>query len=294
MGYLEMTEKQDAFLQKHFLSLGPHGFHKIAYTQWGRAHNETTAVCVHGLTRNGRDFDALAAVLAEDYRVACPDVAGRGQSDWLIHPEDYAYPTYINDMAAMIARLGVSEVDWIGTSMGGLIGMMLAAQPNSPIRRLVLNDVGPFIPKASLERIGEYVGGKPHFEDVEGVEEYLREVHAPFGPLSDAQWRHLAKHSARRGEKSGFVLHYDPAIGDAFKGVELDDVDLWPVWNQISCPVLIVRGKESDLLTEETAERMLTDGPEAELVEIENTGHAPALMDEKQIEFVRDWLASSG
>ena len=285
-----MGNKQKAFQQKDFLSLGPHGFHKIAYTQWGRGHNKKTAVCVHGLTRNGRDFDALASAMAEDYRVVCPDIAGRGQSDWLLHPEDYGYPTYISDMAAMISRLGVPEVDWIGTSMGGLIGMMLAAQPNSPIRRLILNDVGPFIPKASLERIGSYVGGNLQFDDIAGVEAYLREVHAPFGPLTDGQWAHLAENSCRRGEKGGFALHYDPAIGNAFKDVELDDVDLWPVWGQIRCPVLIIRGVRSDLLTAETAERMLTEGPESDLLEIEETGHAPALMDEKQISFIRDWL----
>lgn len=285
-----MNEKQDAFRQRDFLSLGPHGFHKIAYTEWGSAHNKRVALCVHGLTRNGRDFDPLAASLAADYRVACPDVAGRGQSDWLMHPEDYAYPTYITDMAAMIARLGVPEVDWIGTSMGGLIGMMLAAQPNSPIRRLVMNDVGPFIPKSALERIGEYVGSNVHFKSVDEVETYLRDVHAPFGDLTDTEWAHLAKHSARRGEKGGFVLHYDPAIGQAFKKGGLEDVDLWPVWSQVRCPVLIIRGQQSDLLSLETAERMLTDGPEAELVEIETAGHAPALMDAEQIGFIRDWL----
>ena len=285
-----MTENIKAMDSRAFLSLGPHGFHKVAYTEWGNPHNDNVLICVHGLTRSGRDFDPLAMALSDIYRVACPDVAGRGHSDWLLDPADYGYPLYLADMAAMIARLGATEVDWVGTSMGGLIGMMLAAQPNSPIRKLVVNDVGPFIPREALERIGDYVGASPTFSSVKEVEAYLRQVHAPFGPLTDAQWRHLAETSTRRGAKGKLALHYDPAIGDAFKSGELNDVDLWPVWDQIKCPVLIIRGKDSDLLTSETASRMLTDGPEAELLEIEDTGHAPALMDEGQIDFIRKWL----
>jgi len=171
-----------------------------------------------------------------------------------------------------------------------LIGMMLAAQPNSPIRKLVINDVGPFIPKEALERISDYVGSNPHFDTIEEAEAYLRDVHAPFGPLTDEQWRHLAETSVRRGEKGGLALHYDPAIADAFKNTDLEDVDLWPVWNQIKCPVLVIRGKDSDLLTADTAARMLTDGPDAELLEIAETGHAPALMVEDQINYIRNWL----
>jgi pimeloyl-ACP methyl ester carboxylesterase len=285
-----MSEKSYPMSERAFLNLGPHGFHKIAYTQWGNPHNDKVLICVHGLTRSGRDFDALAEKLSETYRVACPDVAGRGKSDWLLDASDYGYPLYLADMAALIARVGVTEVDWIGTSMGGLIGMMLAAQPNSPIRKLVINDVGPFIPLEALERIGSYVGQERTFATVEEAESYLRDVHSTFGPLTDAQWRHLAETSIRRGAKGKLTLHYDPAIGNAFNSGDLADVDLWPVWDQIKCPVLIVRGKDSDLLTSETASRMLTDGPDAELLEIENTGHAPALMDEEQVEYIRKWL----
>ncbi len=285
-----MSKKSKSMSEREFLNLGLYGFHKIAYTQWGKAHNKRVLVCVHGLTRTGRDFDALAENLSDLYRVACPDVAGRGRSDWLLNPSEYGYPLYLNDMATMIARLGATEVDWVGTSMGGLIGMMLAAQPNSPIRRLVINDVGPFIPKAALERIGDYVGSNPHFETIEEAEAYLRKVHEPFGNLSNKQWRHLAETSVRRGEKGGLDLHYDPAIADAFKKGDLEDVDLWPIWNQIKCPVLVIRGQDSDLLSADTASRMLTDGPDAELLEIADTGHAPALMDKDQIKFIRNWL----
>jgi pimeloyl-ACP methyl ester carboxylesterase len=286
------TDEANRPEQDSFLGLGPHGFHKVAYTSWGDTGIDRVAICVHGLTRNGRDFDALAQALAPNYRVACPDIAGRGGSDWLLHPEDYGYPLYMNDMAALIARLDVDAVDWIGTSMGGLIGMMLAAQPNSPIRRLVINDVGPFIPKGALERIGGYVGSRTHFRDIEEADSYLRTVHATFGPLSDAQWRHLATHSVRRDEGGGFTLHYDPRIGDAFAG-PIEDIDLWNIWDAIDCPVLVLRGGESDLLLPETAQRMVTSGPDAELIEIPGVGHAPALMDPDQIGAIKDWLVAS-
>jgi pimeloyl-ACP methyl ester carboxylesterase len=271
------------------LGLGPHGFHRVAYVEWGERAAPRTLVCAHGLTRNGRDFDRLATALADAFRVVCPDVVGRGRSDWLTQAEGYGYPQYLADMAALIARLDVLEVDWVGTSMGGLIGMMLAAQPNTPIRRLVLNDVGPFLPKAALERIAGYVGQDPRFETLEALEAYLRRVHAPFGPLPDAAWRHLAEHGHRRLPDGGFGLAYDPAIGAAFRqGVQ--DVDLWSVWDAVRCPVLVLRGAESDLLSAETAAEMERRGPRARVVTFPGIGHAPALVAEDQIAVVRGWL----
>jgi pimeloyl-ACP methyl ester carboxylesterase len=273
------------------LGLGPHGFHRIAYTRWG--DGARTLVCVHGLTRNGRDFDRLAAALSERWQVVCPDVPGRGRSDWL-PPSDYSYPQYLADMTALIARVGAMEVDWLGTSMGGLIGMMLAAQPNTPIRRLVLNDIGPFIPKAGLARIAEYVGKDPRFATVDELEAYLRQVHAPFGPLSDQDWRHMALQGYRRLEGGGFGLAYDPAVGPAFLagGIE-KDVDLWSVWDAVRCPVLVLRGADSDILLAETAAEMERRGPKARVVEFPGVGHAPALMNESSIAVVRDWLSST-
>ncbi len=278
--------------QKNFLSLGPHGFHRIAYTQWGEENASHTAVCVHGLTRNSRDFDFLAQSLSDDYQVICPDIAGRGYSDWLLNPHDYGFPVYVNDMAALLARIGDEKIDWIGTSMGGIIGMMLAAQPNSPIQRLVINDVGPFIPKDSLARIADYLGMDPRFKTLDDLEQYLRLVHEPFGELTDEQWQHLSEHSAKRCEDGHFALHYDPALATPIKETEPVDVDLWPLWDAIKCPVLILRGEKSDLLTRETAEEMLKRGPDAELVEIPQVGHAPTLMDDSQIGLVKQWLNS--
>lgn len=279
--------------ERSFLSLGPHGFHRIAYTLWGAEAGAPTVVCVHGLTRNGRDFDALAARLEDAFRVACPDIPGRGESAWLTDPKDYSYVNYAADMAAFLAHLGAEQVDWIGTSMGGLIGMLLAAQPETPIRRLVLNDIGPFIPKASLARIAEYVGSDPQFVDLDQVEAYVRRVHAPFGPLSKEGWRRLAHASARPDGAGGWRLHYDPAIAENFRQAAEADVELWAVWDQIRCPVLVLRGAESDLLTKDTADAMTTRGPQARLIEFAGVGHAPALVSQDQIDAIRGWLAKS-
>lgn len=280
------------------LALGPGGFHRICYTDWGRAGAPRTVVAVHGLTRNGRDFDRLAAALSggpgHGFRVVCPDVAGRGRSDWLPDAAQYSYPQYLSDMASLIARLGVAAVDWIGTSMGGLIGMMLAAQPGTPIRRLVINDVGPLLPQAAIARIAGYVGQDPRFARLEEVEAYLRQVHAPFGALSDADWRHLAINGHRRLDGGGFGLAYDPQIGAAFKAAAGKDVDLWALWDRIACPVLVLRGATSDLLPPAVAEAMKHRGPRATVVEIAGAGHAPSLMSADQIALVRDWLAASG
>jgi pimeloyl-ACP methyl ester carboxylesterase len=276
----------------HFLGLGPHGFHRVHYTEWGDPANDRVLVCVHGLTRTGRDFDFLAAALAADYRVICPDVVGRGQSEWLTHKADYGYPLYMSDMTALLARSGVEQVDWLGTSMGGLIGMFLAAQPGNPIRKLIMNDVGPFIFKAGLERIAEYVGKPVQFSNLKEMERYLRVIAAPFGPLSDAQWHHLTLHSARQLPSGEYTFAYDPGIAEPFKNTP-QDVDLWSVWDAVRCPVLVLRGAESDVLAHTDAEAMQARGPKAELIEFAGIGHAPALMTAEQIAVVRNWLLDS-
>jgi pimeloyl-ACP methyl ester carboxylesterase len=270
---------------------GPDGSYGISLADWGDPTAGSTVVCLHGLTRTGRDFDHLARVLAQNARVICPDVAGRGLSDPLRDPEHYALPTYVGHMRQLLSRLGLEEVDWVGTSMGGLIGMGVAAGETSPIRRLVLNDVGPFLPKPALERIASYLGVERRFWSLAELEAHLREIHAGFGPLTDDEWRHLAEHSAARREDGRFGLSYDPRLGIPLKREPIEDVDLWPVWDQIRCPVLVLRGRTSDLLLPGTAAEMSRRGPKAELVEIDGTGHAPALMAKDQIEIVRDWLA---
>ncbi|MFY8094433.1 MAG: alpha/beta fold hydrolase [Niveispirillum sp.] len=280
-----------SFVDKSCQGLSATGFHRLAYREWGTG--ERTIICAHGLTRNGRDFDVLAADLADSLgaRVICPDVVGRGRSGRLANPDNYGYPQYLADMAVLLSRLDVDQVDWIGTSMGGLIGMMLAAQKDSPIRRLVINDVGPFIPKQALERIGDYVGLDPFFADLAAVEAYLRDHYAGFGALTDAQWRHMAETSSDEQPEGGYRLAYDPGIARIFQISAVSDVDLWPLWPLIRQPVLVVRGARSDLLLSDTAERMTREGPRARLYTVPDAGHAPALMAADQVAAVRDFLA---
>ncbi len=271
-----------------FRGLSPAGFHRVAYVAWGHASNRPPVICVHGLTRNGRDFDRLASALAGDRLVICPDIVGRGESDWLRNPAGYGIAQYCADMAALIARLGVDEVDWVGTSMGGIIGMWLAAQPDTPIRRLVLNDVGRLIPAQALDRLAGYVGKDPVFADLAGVEAYYREVMAPFGALDDEAWRHIARFGHRLRPDGRLGLAYDPAIAASLGPAPRTNIDLGALWEAIACPVLLLRGAESDLLLPETARAM---ADKAELVEFPGVGHAPSLMVPDQIEAVRGWLA---
>jgi pimeloyl-ACP methyl ester carboxylesterase len=266
------------------------GSHELSLTDWGAPDAARTVVCVHGLTRNGRDFDHLAEVLSADARVICPDMVGRGRSDRLADPEQYALPTYIGHMIQLIDRLQLGQVDWVGTSMGGLIGMGVAVADPGKIRRMVLNDIGPFLPKGALRRINEYLGLDLSFADLAGLEAHLRAIHAGFGPLTDAEWRHLAEHSALARADGGLGLNYDQRLALPLKREPIEDIDLWPVWDEIGCPVLVLRGTESDLLLAETAAEMARRGPCAEIVEVDGTGHAPVLMAKDQIEIVRKWL----
>lgn len=276
-------------IEKSFLSLTSRGFHHVSYNEFGNKDRAQTVICVHGLTRNSRDFDALAKALEQDRRVVCPDVVGRGKSDWLADKQQYTFATYCGDMVALMARLGNEVFDWVGTSMGGFVGMFLAAQPNSPIRKLVLNDAGAFVPKSAPQRMLEYVGIEKTFQSLAEAEQHFRKVYKMFGPLTDSQWAELTKHSVkRRPEDRAFTLSYDPDIVAPMRNPQ--DLNLWPVWEEIKCPVLLLRGAESDVLSKETVERMLKRGPKTDLVEFADCGHAPALRDAKQIEVIKKWL----
>ena len=275
--------------------LGPRGFHRMRYVEWGDRCARDVVICVHGLTRNGRDFDALAGGLPE-FRVVCPDVVGRGRSDWLADKKGYGNPQYCADLTALIARVtdapdgGARRVHWVGTSMGGIIGMLLAATPGSPIEHLVLNDVGAWIPKAALERIASYAGTDPRFASQRELENHLRAVCAPFGQLTDEQWQHLAMHSGRQQPDGSWSLSYDPGIAAWLRSGELADVDLWSAYEVVGCPTLLLRGAQSDLLTHDTAIQMTQRGPRARLTEFAGVGHAPMLMAADQIAVVREFL----
>jgi len=269
----------------------PHGFHFTRYMEWGDPHNKHVLVCVHGLTRNARDFDFVAGHLEDAYRVVAVDVAGRGRSDWLRDPADYNYPVYCSDLTTLIARLGVETVDWLGTSMGGIIGMIMASMPNSPVRKLVLNDVGCVIPKAALERIGQYVGKSPVYDDFAKLEAAVRAV-SPFGELTDEQWHHLAVHVAKQDDHGRWTFRYDPGIAKNFHAAPLADVNLRPVWNAVHGPVLVIRGDGSDLLTAPIMDEM-KKRPHTETLVVPNCGHAPMLMDESQAGAIRRFLLNA-
>jgi pimeloyl-ACP methyl ester carboxylesterase len=276
--------------------LGPQGFLNLTYWEWDGPPGAPTVMCVHGLTRNGRDFDFLAEALSSRFRVVCPDLPGRGRSDWLDEGAAYGFPFYLAVLGALYARLDVVALHWVGTSMGGLCGMLFAALPKSPVRRLVLNDVGPVVAKEGLERIGRQVGLDPGFSNRQELEDHLREVYAPFGPLSDAQWRHLVAHAGRTRGDGRLGLAYDPKIADAFRAAEpgaLADLDFWEFYDRIRCPTLLLRGAESDVLRAGDAAAMTDRGPQAQLVEFAGIGHAPALMADDQIAAIRDFLLTS-
>jgi len=279
--------------QRFVQCASPKGLHRVSYLEWGDPANERVLVCAHGLTRCARDFDALAGALSGRYRVVCPDVAGRGDSDWLPDPMLYQLPQYLADMVTLIALLDVENVHWVGTSMGGLIGMALAALPRTPVTRLLVNDAGPVISRIAIERIGTYVGQAPEFAAFEDAEKYIRTVSAPFGPHSDAEWRFLTEVVVRRNGTGGWRLHYDPKIAEPFRSaIPENDLELWQLWDGISCPTLVLRGAHSDLLARDTCREMERRGPKAKVVEIGGVGHAPTLMHEDQIKLVRDFLLS--
>jgi pimeloyl-ACP methyl ester carboxylesterase len=270
------------------------GPRNMAYIEWGRP-DAKTLVCVHGLTRCARDFDFLAPEMARrGYRVICPDVAGRGDSDWLKDPMDYAVPTYAKDMLLLLARLELESVHWVGTSLGGLIGMALAAMPGSPVEKLVLNDVGPVLTAAALQRIAAYLGKWPPLPTIEAAEQFVRAVSATFGPHSDAEWRFLTEHVVRRNADGSLRMHYDPAVAVPFNAdMPSGDVELWAFYDAISCPTLVLRGEQSDLLTRDTVVQMAARGPRAKAVEISGVGHAPTLIHADQIAIVRDFLLAA-
>lgn len=279
------------FRLKRVQCISPSGLHQMSYTEWGAADNPRVLICVHGLTRNCRDFDALAEAMSAEYRVICPDVVGRGLSSHLRDPNGYGIPQYVADMVTLIARLDVEKVDWLGTSMGGLIGMALAAQEASPIARLLLNDVGPLITVDSLKRIADYVGIDPTWAGFDEALAYVKVISAPFGDLTDAQWQHLTDTSIALRDDGRWGFRYDPQIATPFKAAFVDqDINLWPLYGMIKCPTLVVRGEQSDLLTKETWQQMGEFGPKAQLVELPNVGHAPMFLSEEQIVVAREFL----
>lgn len=280
--------------------------HRVGYWEWnqtGQLDHPHVIVCVHGLTRQGRDFDVLAQALSHHARVICPDIVGRGQSDWLADPMAYGVPQYAFDMLVLLtqvhAQYPIAQLDWVGTSMGGLIGMAVAGTPDLalpvPIRRLLLNDVGPRLEWSALQRIGTYVGESPRFASVEEGAAWLRVQSADFGPHTDAQWLALSEPMLRPGPEGGFVLHYDPKIAVPMQGMTQEQVAqgealLWNLYDAITAQTLVLRGAKSDLLTAQTVQEMAQRGPKAHSATLEGVGHAPTLVQPEQVALVKEFL----
>ena len=272
--------------------LGVAGFHDLHYVEWGRRNNKRVVVCAHGFSGNARDFDPLARELARDARVIAIDVAGRGGSAWLPAAPHYHFGQFLSDIRAVLARLGAREVEWVGTSMGGLLGMMLASQTRSPVRRLVMNDVGAFLPLEALQQIARNLEAPARFDSLEAVEAHLRHTHREWGEISDLQYRELAVHHSRALEGGGFRLHYDPQITRVVKPLPFTTgIHLWNSWYRVRCPVLLIRGEHSRIFPQSVADTMLEVNPDARLAEVPGAGHAPALMSAGEIGMVRGFLA---
>ncbi|SAK66602.1 alpha/beta hydrolase fold protein [Caballeronia hypogeia] len=290
----DLSEPRQRFVQ----CASPGGLHRVAYTEWGDPANPRVLLCVHGLTRTGRDFDKLARSFSHEYRVVCPDVVGRGLSDWLADPRYYGVPQYVADMVTLIARLNVEMVDWFGTSMGGLIGMALGGLPNTPIRRMLLNDVGPHIEPVALKRIGDYLGKPARFASLEEGVRRAAELAASFGPLTDEEWTSINTPLLR--ERDGaWTFHYDPDIAAPFASVTDEqsaayEAFLWHSIASIKTPVLVVRGETSDLLSRETVAQMVEKGQALTSAEVPGVGHAPAFLAEDQIAIARGFFLGDG
>jgi pimeloyl-ACP methyl ester carboxylesterase len=279
--------------------ISPSGLHQMAYKEWGEDDNPNVLVCVHGVTRVSDDFDNLARALCKDYRVVCPDVVGRGRSGKLRNAQLYRIPQYVSDMVTLLARVLANgerqTVDWFGTSMGGLIGMGLASLPDSPVSKLVLNDIGPTLDALAVQRIGDYIGQVVRFPSFEVGAKFIRDVSEPFGPHTDGEWLKLAQDVLRQDRDGYWVRHYDMGLALPFQSVtpesaKADEAMLWAAYDAIQCPTLLVRGEKSDLLSIETAQAMTQRGPKAKLVEIAGVGHAPTFLHEDQIAIAKDFL----
>jgi pimeloyl-ACP methyl ester carboxylesterase len=263
------------------------GQHTIVYSDWGNHDASSTVLCLHGLTRNRHDFDLLARYLMTDYRVICVDVVGRGDSDYLTDSKLYHYNTYVKDVLFLLQQLEINKVDLIGTSMGGLIGLHLAALANSPIKRLILNDIGPIVPQEALARIAGYIG-QHRFPDLASISAHLRQRYASFGPLTESQWQHVIEHSIRHLPTGEYVLAYDPEIAQTFHSDKT--ANLWATWLAVKQPILLLHGAQSDVLPFPVVEQMQASRPDLSVVHIPNIGHSPMLMSSDQMEIVAHWL----
>lgn len=277
---------------KHIISSNHAGKHRIVYQDWGDENNPNVLICVHGLSRNSRDFDMLASHLSKDYRVIAPDIVGRGQSDWLPDPSLYTLEQYINDMVLLVNDLGVDQIDWLGTSLGGIIGMAIAAGHASPIKRLVLNDIGPIIKKEAIAFLATSLAQTPQFNSLEELTGFLREAYVATGRLEDYHWEHLATHDHRVTPEGTYVRNFDPNITQGLATINAgEDMDMWDLWKAVKCPTLVLHGEQSMILTPAICDEMKALHPDTTVIDIPGVGHTPSLLLQEHIDVVEQWLA---
>jgi cobalt-zinc-cadmium efflux system protein len=292
----DVPDPPDQECRTHYVQcVSSSGMHKMAYHEWGDPNNQRVLICVHGLTRRGSDFTVLAKAMTDRYRVICPDIAGRGDSDWLNNPMLYGIPQYVNDMNALFAHLGLKKVDWFGTSMGGLIGIFMASQKNSPIKKMIINDVGPRIEATALKRFNDYVGKPLRFNSKKEGLIYLNRICEPFGTFTAQQWKdYNGPHLKKDGDQ--WVVHYDPDIVKPFAAVNkmismMGEMMTWKAYDAINAEMLIVRGSESDLISANTVSEMCRRNPKAKSIEILGVGHAPAFITPEQVSLAREFYS---
>jgi pimeloyl-ACP methyl ester carboxylesterase len=278
-------------IEKNFVSSNSQGFHKVVYSDWGNK-NARPIICVPGLTGNGRDFDVIAPELVKDgYRVIAVDLPGRGRSDFLPNPLDYNYHQYCKDLTCLLDTLDLHEVDWLGVSLGGLLGIKIAGEAHKPIRRLILNDVGPTVPKPALDFIHSVISQTYKFKNLEAMEKRMRETRGlTWGPVTDDQWKAMARDNARPLPGGSITYSYDPAIAVIFETQPIGDTDLWPYWDDIVAPTLLIHGAKSVILTKDIVKEMKDRMPAMDYVVFKDAGHVPSLMAPDQIEVIRQWL----
>lgn len=285
-----------SFVEKSFLSLNSQGHHRIVYNDWGSPDGQPV-ICVHGLTGNGHDFDFLAQGLIKDgRRLIAVDLPGRGRSDFLATPLDYNYTQYYHDLTGLMAHAGITEpnsADWLGISLGGLLGIKLASLPDTPIRRLLLNDVGPIVPKAALDFIHSVISQTYVFDTIQDLETRMRNTRGlTWGPVTDEQWKHMAEHNARALDDGAITYAYDPNIAVIFEHTPIGDENLWLAWDKIKCPVMLIHGKKSVVLTRKIVDEMQArfNGNSLHYIQYPDCGHVPSLWAPNQIADIRSWL----
>ncbi|MBH68630.1 MAG: alpha/beta hydrolase [Rhodospirillaceae bacterium] len=257
----------------------------LAFSDWGEGKRDKILMCVHGLTRQSRDFDYFADSLSDSFRIIEVDLVGHGKSGWLANKQGYTIENYMRHIDGLMGYRGISQMDWLGTFTGGVMGILLASREDTPIRRLILNDIGAYVSAASIKKFLNMLGPRPVFNNLGETEKYFRKVYSGIGVVDDSKWSHFIIHSIIREPDRSYSLHYDPEVLS-----ELEPIDVWDAYDKIKCPVLLLRGEESELLDRGAAESMMRRGPKARLVELSECGHAPSLMTEDQISVIRDWL----